>query len=412
MKIGYACLALGTAARTNHGFVFRNLTRERFISAVAENLQGLQDILSYNLANGILLFRISSDIIPFGSHLAMDYPWPEIFRTELAAIGSFVRRYGMRLSMHPGQYTVLNSPDPRVAENARRDLEYHQLFLAALGLGSDCKIVIHTGGVYGDKTAAMARFAASFRQLSPETQSRLVLENDDRSFAITDVLEIASQLEIPAVFDCLHHRLKPPGENFSLDKILPAVKNTWRPEDGAMKIHYSESAADKRNGSHSQTVSVDNFLAFLPQVAPYAPDIMLEVKDKDLSAIKVINALKTPISAKEKTDLWARYKYTVMEKSYAHYKSCSRVINSSQPLADFFRLVDRSLLAPADPGSFINAAQHVWGYYKDRVSEKERQQFGLLCQNRDDLAAVKKFLQKIAGHYPNAYIDRSYYFLY
>lgn len=412
MKIGYACLSLGANARTNHGFVFRNLSQDRFITAVAENLQGLMDILAYNLANGILLFRISSDIIPFGSHLAMDYPWPKIFQAELAEIGGLIRRHGMRVSMHPGQYTVLNSPDPQVAENARRDLEYHQLFLASLGLGDDCKIVLHTGGVYGDKIAAMDRFADNFTRLTPETQSRLVLENDDRSFAITDVLEIANRLAIPAVFDCLHHILKPPAEDFKMDRILTLVKDTWKSADGPMKIHYSEAAADKKNGSHSKTVVVDNFLTFLPQVAHFDPDIMLEVKDKDLSALKVIAALKAHLSPAEKSALWARYKYTVMEKSYARYKACSQVINSSQPITDFLRLVDQSLLEPTLPGSFINAAQHVWGYFKDQATETERRQFIQLCDNKDDLAAIKAYLKKISRKYPSDYLDRSYYFHY
>jgi len=412
MKIGYACLALGTDARTNHSFVLRNFSPKRCQEAIADNLADLGRLLDYNQANGILLFRISSDIIPFASHPEMTCSWEDIFQAELAAIGDRIRRCGMRVSMHPGQYTVLNSPDPQVAENARRDLAYHARFLDLLGVGRECKIVLHGGGVYGNRPEAMERFFRTCRQLEPNILQRLVLENDDRSFPIDDILTLSARLQLPVVFDNLHHQLKPPAQPTPLGEILTAVRATWRPEDGPMKLHYSEAAEGKKNGSHSKTVVVERFLQYLANVAAFQPDIMLEVKDKDLSAIKVVTALKEKVTPAEKSRLWARYKYTVMESSYARYKECSRVINSPQPVRDFFRLLDQGLLQERNPGSFINAAQHVWGYYKDRVTPAERQRFTELCAQPDQLDAVKPFLQRMAKKYPHPYIDQSHYFSY
>ena len=87
------------------------------------------------------------------------------FEPHLAALGRKARRHGIRLSMHPGQYTVLNSPDADVVERAKLDLAYHAAFLDALGMDASGKIVLHVGGAYGDKPRALERFANAYATL-------------------------------------------------------------------------------------------------------------------------------------------------------------------------------------------------------------------------------------------------------
>lgn len=118
----------------------------------------LDRVLDYNIQNGIKLFRISSDIIPFGSHPVNTLEWQEIFNGKLKEIGHKALTKGIRLSMHPGQYTVLNSPDESVVARAAEDLRYHARFMDAMGLGKEHKIILHIGSIDGDKTEAVKRF--------------------------------------------------------------------------------------------------------------------------------------------------------------------------------------------------------------------------------------------------------------
>lgn len=165
----------------------KNADDKHLLSLIGQNLDSLERLIDYNIQNGIPLFRISSDLIPFGSSLAAGLPWQEIFAEKLSAIGGKILRSGMRVSMHPGQYTVLNSPDPSVVERAVEDLRYHAGVLDGLGLGRTHKIILHLGGVYGDKKQAKSRFLSRYRGLEPGIQKRLVLENDDKLFHIWDV---------------------------------------------------------------------------------------------------------------------------------------------------------------------------------------------------------------------------------
>lgn len=290
MNIGYACLTYdvpGTKLRT---CMMKNATPDVLRSLIDSNLAALDKILDYNRQNGIKLFRISSDTIPFGSHPVNTVKWWAEFHDQLAALGQKARTQGIRLSMHPGQYTVLNSPDPGVVARAVEDLQYHGRFLDALGLGTEHKIILHVGGIYGDKPAAVQRFIQQYRGLEPHIHRRLVIENDDRQYSIADVLAICESESIPVVFDNLHHQVKSDNTRSEMEWVA-ACRSSWKAADGPQKIHYSQQDHSKRAGSHSATIDVAEFLQFYACLPDRDMDIMLEVKDKNLSAIKCIAAI-------------------------------------------------------------------------------------------------------------------------
>jgi len=286
MRIGYACLTVGVEETTIRTCRLASATQERLTEIVAGNLAALDRILDYNAHNKIRMFRISSDIIPFGSNKAITFPWKKLFTKELQALGKKARAYDIRLSMHPGQYTVLNSPHSHVVENAIRDLEHHCDFLDALKMDSTCKIILHVGGIYGDKPAAIERFKDQYKKLERRIKQRLIIENDDTCYNAEDVLSIGQELSIPVVFDTLHHAINPsPTVKTPIAWIADCAK-TWQTNDGAQKIHYSQQAHDKRPGSHSETIDLTAFLKFFKTLPSHNLDIMLEVKDKNISALK------------------------------------------------------------------------------------------------------------------------------
>jgi UV DNA damage endonuclease len=291
MRIGYACLTVGVEETTIRTCRLASATQERLAEIVEVNLAALNRILDYTAQNKIRMFRISSDIIPFGSKATIVFPWQKLFAKELQALGKKARDNDIRLSMHPGQYTVLNSPHDTVVQNAIRDLDYHCAFLDALKMDATNKIILHIGGIYGDKPAAIERFKDKYKKLERRIKHRLIIENDDTCYNAEDVVSIGQELSIPVVFDTLHHAINPsPTLKTPIAWIANCAK-TWQTHDGAQKIHYSQQAHDKRKGSHSETIELPAFLKFFKTLPSHNLDIMLEVKDKNISALKCLQML-------------------------------------------------------------------------------------------------------------------------
>ena len=416
MSIGYACLNIGTPNTNIRSVMQRNATPEKLTEVTEHNLAALERMIDYNHKNDIKLFRISSDLIPFGSSPVNTLAWPEIHKEAFDRIGSKIRKSGMRVSLHPGQYTVLNSPTEDVVERAITDLVYHDKILIALGTDQTNKIVLHVGGIYGDKKEALERFEQNFRRLPEAVRNRLIIENDDRLYNIEDVLTLAHRLHVPAVYDNLHHAINPPPSGGTDPYWIAEGKKTWKAADGNQKIHYSQQALDKRPGAHTDTINLETFLTFHEQLEDKRIDIMLEVKDKNLSAIKCQNATmpapKTVLLEKE----WGRYKYAILEKSPSVYQAIRTLLKDKEvyPVQEFYRLIDTAFAEEPHPGYAENAAAHVWGYFKKHATDTERKQYeknlANYRNNTGTLATLKRQLFKIAEKHEVDYLLQSLYF--
>jgi UV DNA damage endonuclease len=214
-----------------------------------------------------------------------------MFKNEFLALGEKAKKYGMRLSMHPGQYTTLSSPDPKLIEKSIWDLEYQTKVLDCMGLDSTNKIILHVGGGYGDKQKSMERFIEEYKKLPQNIKDRLTIENDDKTYTAKDILYISKKTGAPVLFDYFHHQLNHEGE-LNTCEILKDCMKTWKKNrDGNPKIHYSQQAKKKSKGSHSLTISTPDFLDFY-KTLPKNIDVMLEVKDKDISALNCLKILK------------------------------------------------------------------------------------------------------------------------
>ncbi|KAF4968218.1 hypothetical protein F66182_17888, partial [Fusarium sp. NRRL 66182] len=113
--------------------------------------------------------------------------------------------------MHPGQFTQLGSPRKEVIESSIRDLEFHSELLTLLKLppqqNRDAVMILHMGGVFVDKAATLDRFRENYKGLSQDIKNRIVLENDDVSWSVHDLLPICEELNIPLVLDYHHHNI-------------------------------------------------------------------------------------------------------------------------------------------------------------------------------------------------------------
>lgn len=413
MRIGYACQTIGVPETAFRSCTMKNASAETLTSVIEQNLTVLERIIDYNIANHISLFRITSDLIPFGSSPVNQLNWWELYHEKLSAIGRKASQGGIRLSMHPGQYTVLNSPDEEVAKRAVKDLEYHTRLLDSLASSQENKIILHIGGSYGNKKIAMERFTDRYHCLSDAVRRHLVIENDDKIYPIDELLELSERTGAPVVFDVLHHMLNPDTMNENIYDWIALSCKTWRLEDGNQKIHYSQQNRNRKPGSHSETISLDLFEDFLSGLGSQEPDIMLEVKDKNLSAMKCLNLINENCSIQSLELEWSRYKYLVLEKSHTDYMKIRQLLRdkSEYPLIEFYRLIDHAMSMEPSIGGVINAADHVWGYFKDMATPKEKSDY-LALRNKAAAGSNthKRFLWRMTVKYHEPYLLQSYYF--
>lgn len=284
--LGYVAIALSIDATTNRTCRLRNATPARLRQIIQSNLRDLYRVLQFNRQNSIFLYRISSQVIPFASHPVNRIPWWDEYSELFAKMADFIARNRMRVSMHPGHFTVLNSPNPQIVAVSIRELRWHVKFLERLRTDRASKIVIHIGGAYGDKDRAADRFVSVVNRLEESLRGRLILENDERAFTVEDVLNVAQRSGLPVVFDWLHHNANP-GRDQDISKLLAECFNTWSAADGLPKVHFSSQAINGRVGRHADWVNADEFEAFL-RIAPKDDfDCMLEAKCKDLALFRL-----------------------------------------------------------------------------------------------------------------------------
>ncbi|HUD00137.1 MAG TPA: UV DNA damage repair endonuclease UvsE [Candidatus Polarisedimenticolaceae bacterium] len=290
IRLGYACINTKLDA-PNRTCRLKNATPEKILELASANVEALQSILEWNAARGIELFRITSDLIPFGSHPINTVPWWQILKSQFASLGEFIANKRLRVSMHPGQFTILNSPRHEVVANSVKELEYHTAVLDALGVDNSHKIVIHLGGVYEDKRKSLGRFVENCKKLDSRIRARLVIENDERCYTVADALKASKAIGVPVVFDVFHHVWNPALESLPVRSIIRLAAKTWRKRDGRVKIHYSNQWPGGPAGAHSKSINVGKFLQFYDTIHDLDVDIMLEVKDKQQSVLKLSQAL-------------------------------------------------------------------------------------------------------------------------
>lgn len=290
MKIGYPCINRTIECKGNRTFRLKSYSEERLVETVTNNLECLESILRFNSDHGLLFFRITSDLIPFASHPICTFHWQETFRNQFRSIGRYIEDHNIRISMHPDQFTLINSQREDVFLRSLRELVYHADVLELMGLDMTAKIQIHVGGVYGEKKRSMDRFIERYESLDRRIAQRLVIENDHRSYTLSDCLEIHHQTGIPVLFDSLHHALNNHDE--SIEESVRNASKTWKRHDGLPMTDYSLQEPGARPGTHAKSIDLNNFADYLEETGFTDIDIMLEIKDKETSALRALPILQ------------------------------------------------------------------------------------------------------------------------
>src|SRR5690349_386723 len=234
MRRGFAVKVLGAGGLPSH-----DTRRWQSDPHLSVSLDRLEAILGYLEDNAIGMYRMATGLAPYASHpdLPQFRDQPRRCAERLARVGDRASAAGIRVSTHPGQYTVLNSEDERVQALAVEELEVQAEILDAMGLGPEAVVVLHVGGAAGGTGPALDRFARGFERLTEAARDRLVIENDDRVFALADVLELARRVGRPVVWDVLHHHCHDP-QRIPDAEALALAAATW-PPGVTPKVHFS-----------------------------------------------------------------------------------------------------------------------------------------------------------------------------
>ena len=271
------------------------------------SLEYLDAIFTYLQRRRIDMYRMSSDLAPYATHPDMPQFHSMVAESdaELRATGARAKELGIRLSFHPSQYVLLNSPDPALTKKSIWDLASQAEMLDRMELGPEAVLVTHVGGAYGDTDASRARWVQTWPTLPEHVRRRLVLEHDDIRFSAADVLWIHGHTGVRLIFDYQHHWcLNPAG----LDAVeaLRAILRTW-PEGVRPKIHFSSPRTELREvvrtdrktrkktkallppvwTGHADFTNPFEFARFMRDAAGLEFDVMLEGKAKDLSLAKL-----------------------------------------------------------------------------------------------------------------------------
>ena len=296
-NLGYACINMTLSEQpkskritTNRSMIKRTFKAKGlpYASELALlNVLDLEKIIQWNEDNDIKFYRMSSDIFPWASEYEFEQlPDFEAIAASLKRSGDLARKYGQRLTTHPGPFNKLTSPREQVILNTITDLENHARIFDLMGLPRTpyAKINIHVGAHYNDKQMAISNFCRNFDRLSDSAKSRLTVENDDKaSLYSTKELyeEVYERIGIPIVHDLHHHTFCTGG--IDQEEALLMASMTWG--DVRPVVHYSESRSREkqdpkiRANAHSDMI-VDEINTYGLDV-----DVMIEAKSKELALL-------------------------------------------------------------------------------------------------------------------------------
>lgn len=292
-KIGYACINESLKPKTFRSCRLKTVQNkgiEFLKNLILYNIDFTYEILEWNIKNHIYMYRITSGIMPLITHrdiLSMSsWRWYNDFEIleHLSKIKDLVCKHKLRISMHPDQFTVLNSNRKEVVQSSIEYLNYHCTLLNYIN-GQD--IILHVGGVYGDKKNAIKRFINTYNSLSIELKQLLRLENDDKSYSIFEVLEISKETRIPIVFDYHHYRCLT-QEDISVE-LIEKTEKTWK--DKIPKMHISSGKTHLKDRKHHEYISLEDCKLIRETYANREIDIMIEAKMKEKAALKFIKDL-------------------------------------------------------------------------------------------------------------------------
>lgn len=261
-KIGFACKWIDTPAQINGvganddckkynvgtttvawlNRQLRSVAEERLMDLVKQNIESVRMLVSKvsTLDEHLRMVRIGSDILPMYTHAEYSYFYknPTVqnyIEKQFTKVGEIARANSVKLSFHPGQFTVLASENCDIVERSISEFEYHADMARYMGYGKtfqDFKINVHISGKLGPNGIREA-----YKKLSPEARNCITIENEENSWGLDDCLSLSDLL--PIVLDIHHHWVREGEYIQATDSRVARVVDSWR--GIRPTLHYSVS---------------------------------------------------------------------------------------------------------------------------------------------------------------------------
>ena len=287
----------------------RDVAEERLWDIMVHNIQSYYNLIEYvgSLPNELRMVRLGSDVLPVYTQPDWCYYWklPAVVaycEKHFARVGELARQLDVRLSMHPGQFTVLASDNPDIVDRSIEEFEYHTDVLRWMGYGrtyQDFKCNVHISGRKGPQGIIDA-----LKRLSPEARNTITIENDENKWGLEHSLELADHCAL--VLDIHHHWCREGEYIQPTDDRFARVIDSWRGVRPVIHYSYSRNEALPEGFAHDTMPNMPALLeagykkAKLRAHSDYYPnqlvndyalsfldtaDIMCESKCKNLASI-------------------------------------------------------------------------------------------------------------------------------
>ena len=236
----------------------QDVAEQKLWDLMVQNIEATRKLVKKvgSLHEQLRMVRISSDLLPAYTQHDYNYFWrkPDVIaylETHFQQVGDLARANNVRLSMHPGQFTVLASENPGIVERSIEEFEYHADMARYMGYGKkfqDFKINVHISGRLGYQGVLDA-----YKKLTPEARNCITIENEENSHGLSDCLNLSST--IPIVLDIHHHWIREGEYIQPNDDRVKMVIDSWR---GVRPVcHYSISREDVLVG-HNNNIAPDH----------------------------------------------------------------------------------------------------------------------------------------------------------
>jgi UV DNA damage repair endonuclease len=288
----------------------KDVAVEKLWNLMKQNIESARLLVEKvgKLDENLRMVRLGSDMLPV--YTQQDWSWfwrnsdvRDYAQRHFGAVGDLARERGVRLSMHPGQFTVLASDNPEIVNRSIEEFEYHADMARWMGYGrtfQDFKINVHISGRQGP-----AGIKASLPRLSPEARNCITIENDEMSWGVDSSLELVNDCAL--VLDIHHHWIRTGEYIQTTDSRYKRLVDSWRGVRPV--IHYSVSREDLlvdhcastqpelntllEQGYKKQKLRAHSNFYWNNEVTDYAlsfleySDIMCESKAKNLASFAV-----------------------------------------------------------------------------------------------------------------------------
>lgn len=301
MSIGLCCQYLEPITKRNGSIEYKNKTLEKSLQysrfcngsysddqikqVWKDNANNTKVFLEYLKDKNYKSFRLSSNLFPlYDSKKEMLESDKEVI-SILEDIGKFVISNQIRLTTHPDQFVVISSNNPEVIKKSIQMLEYHAWVFDQMKLPMTAFYAINIhGGVKNNHQILID----TIHSLNENIRKRLTLENDERSYSVTDLVEIHKETQVPIVFDTHHHTFNAAG--LTLEDAFSLCAKTWKEKP---LTHLSNTDPDKSNGSFTELRKHSDYVHYIPDFQLRANnaneiDIDFEFKMKNLAIEKAI----------------------------------------------------------------------------------------------------------------------------